>query len=103
MTDEQQDAAIGALTKRYSDAKRKRAAFFTEVAKAREQLNVVHDHVLSRIQSHDLHPSHIPTLSEPLTYPDAAALRALIDELRAAAKDVEESQQLLRQAGLDVS
>lgn len=101
MTDHDQDAAIGALTKRHSDAKRKRAALVGEIITHRKALETF-VRALEAVTPFDpLTSDRVPRMSKD--YPDPAVLGALLSDLIAATHEIEHTQRLLKDAGIDVS
>lgn len=100
MTDHDQDAAIGALTKRYSDAKRKRAALLSEVEKVRQVLDRC-ARALQSVSAFDPpEADKVPRMFPD--YPDPQVLAGLLTDLTATCHAVAHTQRLLKDAGIDV-
>jgi hypothetical protein len=102
MTDHDQDAAIGALSRRHSDAKRKRAALMSEIGAVKAALEeVVRSLHVVTTGGFGLTSETAPRMLP--TYPDPARVAELLRDLSASCHELEHTQQLLREAGVDVS
>lgn len=101
MTDHDQDAAIGNLTKRYSNAKRKRAALISEIGNCKSAIDSFARALQSLTPYGSVTSTTVPKIPE--NYPDTARLTGLLDDLRATSYELEHTQQLLKDAGVEVS
>jgi hypothetical protein len=101
MTDHDENAAIGSLTKEYSDAKRQKAALVSEITKARNALDQF-SRQLQSVGGYSLtDPIKVPKV--PADYPTAEKLAELLTDLRAAMHKIDHTQKLLKDAGVEVS
>lgn len=100
MTDHDQDAAIGQLTKRYSEAKRTRAAALSELRGTKRILDGLSHAIDRAIAAVDLPAEDAPTL--PPGFPEAASLMQTFDSLTGACHEVRLTRRLLKDAGIDV-
>lgn len=101
MTDHDQHAAIGELTKRYSDAKRKRAALIAELGKVRESLQTFARALQTVTDYSAADPDKVPRMAAD--YPAPAVVAELLSDLTATCHDLVRTQRLLKDAGVDVS
>jgi lipopolysaccharide biosynthesis regulator YciM len=102
MTDHDQDAAIGALSRRHSDAKRRRAALLGELSAVKAALEeVVRSLEIVTAGAGALTSETAPRMRP--TYPDPARVADLLRDLSASCHELEHTQRLLRDAGVDVA
>ena len=94
MSQDEQNAAIGALVKGYVEAKQRRVAVLALLGRMADVLARFSDSLRSAAQ---------PTgfrLRVPGEYPSPEQMTALLDELTATEARINRDQALLRQAGL---
>lgn len=99
MTDDQY-AAIGALVRRHSDAKRTRADLVGELGEARIAIGNF-KRALDAVEIYTITSATVPRL--PPDYPEPAAVTTLLSDLSAACHEIEETERLLKDAGIDLS
>ena len=104
MTDHDQNAAIGDLTKRYSEAKRKKAALLSEISKGRTALattaSILADKVENVRSGIPVTSANVPSVPE---YPSPEHMKTLVDDFRDTLREVERTQKLIKEAGLDIA
>ena len=100
MTDHDADAAIGALTKRYSEAKRQRAAAVATLEQAAKKIEAFHNNI-RYVSGYSSLAANVPRL--PQDYPETPILRALLEDIRSACEEMELTHELLKDAGVEVS
>ncbi len=108
MTREDEDAAIGRLVGRYSEAKKRRAALMSEASQHGENLRSVGEGLRrleyyteywsGREDGHSRNKRHLAV--KP--YPEHAKIQALLDELKAIAAELRELRQLMKDAGVSL-
>jgi hypothetical protein len=102
MTAHDQDAAIGALSRRHSDAKRTRAALIGELGAVTRALeDVVWSLQVVTSGGAGLNSETAPRMRPD--YPEAARGAELLRELIASCHALEHTARLLREAGVDVA
>jgi hypothetical protein len=89
MTDHDQDAAIGALTTRYSQAKRRRTALVAELQKVRESLDAAAKGLFPATGGNPFTAAQVPRAAKP--YLNAEAVSTLLDELRTTCQELEQT------------
>jgi hypothetical protein len=104
MTDHDQHAAIGELTQRYSDAKRKRVAVASEIGKCRYALASFAS-VLQKMEGFETYNrvTSDTVARLPNDYPHPDRVTELLNDLRAALAEIERTHKLLKDAGVDVA
>lgn len=100
MTDNDKDAEIGALVKRNSDAKRKRADLVGELGKARTAIGNFR-RALDAVETYSVTSETVPRM--PKDYPEPAVVAHLLSDLSAACHEIEHTKRLLKDAGVDLS
>lgn len=101
MTDQDQNAAIGELTKRYSDGKRKRSALVADIVKRKEAIDKISRDLYVLQSRNIIGSSDVP--QGHFEYSDAATMNGLLRDLLETCRDIERTQALLKNAGVDVN
>jgi hypothetical protein len=99
MSEHDQDATIGVLTKRYSDARKARTALVATTNTIRHALDRF-SRQLATVDGFNPSSKSIPHV--PADHPSDAHIAAVLDELRAVCLELELTQRLLKEAGVDI-
>lgn len=100
MSNHDQDEAIGALTRRFSDARKARAALVASLATIRRSMDRF-SRTLAPVEGFNPSSNAIPRM--PSDYPSDARVAATLDQLRSACEELELTERLLKEAGVDLS
>jgi hypothetical protein len=100
MSDHDQDATIGVLTKRYSEARKARTALVPTINTIRHALDKF-SRTLAAVDGFNPSSKSIPRM--PPDYPADAQVAASLEKLRSVCEELELTQKLLQEAGVDIS
>jgi hypothetical protein len=100
MSDHDRDATIGVLTKRYSDARKARATLIPTISTIRHALDKF-SRTLAAVDGFNPSSKSIPRM--PADYPADQEIVAALDQLRTVCEELELTQKLLQEAGVDIS
>ena len=95
MTENEQDAVIGATARQFGEAKTRRAALVAKAGQMAEAQKTL-ERGLRHIESKGV------SLGVPDGYPDRADIAALLTEFREVSETIQKCKQILRDAGIDI-
>jgi hypothetical protein len=99
VSDREQDAAIGFLTKRYSEARKARASLVSTIQTMRHSIDRF-SRTLATVEGFNPSSNSIPRM--PPDYPADRQIALSLEELRSACAELELTQRLLKDAGIEI-